>query len=52
MENMILEESPMMDEIIYFKIDYYDPALQYHSEDKTDLEKTVRVMTILLAREY
>ena len=37
---------------IYFKIDYYDPSLQYHSEDKTDLEKTVRVMTIMLASEY
>ena len=40
------------DEAFYFKLDYYDPNLQYHSEDKTDLEKTVRVMTIMLVTEY
>jgi len=37
---------------IYFKIDYFDPSLQFHSEDKKDLTKTVRVMTVMLASEY
>ena len=40
------------EEIVYFKIDYYDPSLNMHSEDKTDLLKTVRVMTIMWSREY
>jgi len=37
---------------IYFKIDYYDPTFSYASEDPTDSEKTVRVLTILLTEEY
>ncbi len=39
-------------ERIYFKIDYYDPALTTHSEDASDPTKTVRVMTVMLAHEY
>lgn len=39
-------------EKIFWKIDYYDPSLQYLSEDKTDLEKTVRILTVMFASEY
>lgn len=37
---------------VFFKIDYYDKSLQFHSEDAANPEKTVRVMTIMLASEY
>ncbi len=37
---------------IFWKIDYYNPALQGHSEDPTDPAKTCRVLTIMLALEY
>ena len=37
---------------IYWKIDYYDPSLTKGSEDPTDLSKTVRILTIMLAAEY
>lgn len=36
----------------FWKIDYYDPTLSYHSEDNTDQKKTVRVLTIMRADEY
>ena len=37
---------------VMFKIDYYDPTMQYHSEDAGDPSKTVRVMTVMLPEEY
>jgi len=36
----------------FWKIDYYDLNLEFHSEDKSDEEKTVRVLTLLRADEY
>ncbi len=39
-------------EKIYFKIDYYDSACVYGSEDPTDPSKTTRVMTVMLSSEY
>jgi Protein of unknown function (DUF3768) len=37
---------------IFFKIDYYDPTLTYHSNDPADPSITHRVITIMLAEEY
>jgi len=37
---------------IFFKIDYYDKTLTYHSPDPSDPSVTERVITILLADEY
>ncbi|WP_436644549.1 DUF3768 domain-containing protein [Microbaculum sp. FT89] len=36
----------------FWKIDYYDQNLEYHSEDAADPHKTRRVLTILRADEY
>jgi hypothetical protein len=37
---------------IFFKIEYYDKDLKYHSPDPTDPTVTERVITIMLAEEY
>ena len=37
---------------IFFKIDYYDKALNHHSPDASDPSVTERVITIMLAEEY
>jgi hypothetical protein len=37
---------------IFFKIDYYDNALTYHSPDPADPAVTQRVITVMLAEEY
>ena len=37
---------------IFFKIDYFDRALQFHSPDPSDPNVTERVITIMLAEEY
>ena len=36
----------------FWKIDCFDPTLQFYSEDPTDVSKTVRVLTIMRAEEY
>lgn len=37
---------------IYFKIDLYDEACEYGSSDPANLDRTTRVLTILLPSEY
>ena len=40
------------DQTIFFKIDYYDKVLAFHSPDPADPSVTERVITIMLAEEY
>jgi hypothetical protein len=37
---------------LFWKIDYYDRALEYGSDDPADPLKTTRVLTLMLAEEY
>jgi hypothetical protein len=37
---------------LFFKIDYFDPKMEFGSEDSADPAKTTRVLTIMLADEY
>ena len=36
----------------FWKIDYYDRELKHESEDPANPEKTVRVLTVMLASEW
>ena len=37
---------------LFWKIDYYDAAMEFGSEDPADPSKTTRVLTVMLASEY
>lgn len=37
---------------VFWKIDYFDPSMTQGSEDPADVERTRRVLTVMLADEY
>ncbi|HKH80318.1 MAG TPA: DUF3768 domain-containing protein [Methylovirgula sp.] len=40
------------DQTFFFKIDYYDRSLTFHSPDAADPAVTTRVLTVMRADEY
>ena len=38
--------------LLFWKIDYYDPAIEFGSPDPADEAATCRVLTLFLASEY
>ncbi|WP_328276125.1 DUF3768 domain-containing protein [Sphingobium sp.] len=42
----------LREERIFFKIDYYDMALEFGSDDPADASITRRVLTVMLAEDY
>lgn len=42
----------LRDQRILFKIDYYDMALEFGSEDPADAAITRRMLTVMLAEDY
>ena len=37
---------------VLWMIEYYDPSLNWHSENPSDPSQTVRVLTVMLASEH
>lgn len=37
---------------VFWKIEYYDSSMTFHSENPTNSEVTQRVLTVMLAEEY
>jgi len=37
---------------VIFKIDYYDPSMEHHTDDAADPKVTRRVLTIMLAEDW
>lgn len=46
------QDDKEISETVFWKIDYYDNALEFGSDAPWDDAKTTRVMTIMLASEY
>jgi hypothetical protein len=37
---------------LFWKIEYYDPSMEAGSEDPANVNKTTRVLTVMLAEDY